>query len=167
MSQIKQLQPRPDITLLAVKVSEGATEYDLSGLDLRLWYYQGNALSKIECFELPFECKLLGTLDQITEEIWQTLIEMQLVDARFGGLKYPNFNLKSKPHLSFDTATESAISFLEANEVYSVNPLGKKPPVHEDILAFASLNEFDCAVQKWQQAQSNTGTWIILMKQND
>lgn len=110
---IKQLQPKEGVTIATVLLPDGAKDFII--VDGFLYYYMYDGT--YQWIKIPFECKLLGTLDQITEDVWQTLIEMQLVDDRFGGLKYPNFNLKSKPHLSFDTATEAGMSFLEANEI--------------------------------------------------
>lgn len=167
MSQIKQLQPKEGVALLAVKVAPDATNFRIANgfpdppkgdlaYDTKLNVWQtGDAI-------LPEgNWKLLGKATEIPEEVWQGIVGTVKPHAaiRTYYLSYAN----KAPF--YKTATEAAMSFLEANEVYSVNPYGfpgcECPSnANKDV---TDKCESDNA--RWSKAQENTGTWLIIIKQ--
>lgn len=151
MSQIKQLQPKEGVALLAVKVPEGAWKFSITSGDNNLHYKIGTIR---HIYDLPEgNWRLLGIATDIPEEVWKGIVHKQ---STFGDYYYVS-NGKS-----FETATEAAMSFLEANEVYSVNPLGDEPKDRPDLGLYTKIIREKHMM--WQQAEANTGTWVILAK---
>lgn len=113
MSQIKELKPRPGITLLAVKLPEGAM----------LPYIHRNRLlfdlPKCECdmIKLPEgNWQLLGIATEIPEEVWQGIVESRW-DYYKNYLCPKDGNVGNYKRLVCITATESAMSFLSAHDI--------------------------------------------------
>lgn len=158
MSQIKELQPRPGITLLAVKVPEGAKNIEVTNspdgsLSMLEFYCAEFWDQYIDLPKGPWQ--LLGIPTEIPEEVWQGIMHKQ---STFGDYYYVGNGR------SFKTATEAAMSFLASHDVYSVNPY-MKPDIqyYMSDSAFTTRNYHE-KLEQWQQAQENTGTRVILRK---
>lgn len=166
MEQYKIIQPKEGVTLLVVKITEECAKHHI-GINqngTRLFLWDGKGL----CTHLPFPCKLLGISTDVPEEVWQTLLPT-FVCAPFRN-RYINF-LDIEGDL-LTSAIKSGMSFLQANEVYSVNPYGEMPirrtpfmgkgQYTEDQLEF--IEEHKKEFNQWQRAEANTGTWVILQR---
>lgn len=109
---------------------------------------------KIDCkvvvCRLEGSYELLGIAHGLSEEVWKTIVD---VNAGLG--KYKDY--VSDFNIGFDTATESGLSLLRANEIFDVNP-------YEDqqfVMAFSNNHE-----NRYDKAQQNTGKWVFLKKTN-
>lgn len=146
MSEIKQIDTGK-CRLLAVMVPEGATYFDMVNAlkhpQLRTihpehggWWYSE---------ELPEgKYKLLGIATEIPESVWQTLLPV-FVCAPLRN-RYINFLDVYSDLLT--SAVKSGTSFLQANEVYSINPLAFDPT--------------GITTSEWAHNEANTGTWVLL-----
>lgn len=170
MSQIKQLSPKEGVTLLAYLLPK--VEY--SFIRVERWG-QGNFLfgrpkyiGEINLNEqLPEgNWQLLGTPEQITEEVWQTLLPT-FVCAPFRN-RYINF-LDIEGDL-LTSATKSGTSFLQANELYSKNPLAgifmPRPTERQEKDLGSVLGDvmYQDLRDRFLEAEANTGTWVILQR---
>ena len=159
MSQIKQLQPKEGVTLLSWLTPDDFREF--AGLVGDHLYYWGKLHTRADypySVKLPFsDVEYLGKATEIPEEVWQGIVD------RMG--PYKNYLLSDDEFedYSFKTATESAMSFLEANEVYSVNPLN--PPI-ERLQYGGGYAMRQSEVDEYEKAEANTGTWLILIPQD-
>lgn len=141
--------------LIAVKVPDGTYGFSterrtgnrmhLTWLEERLLYPKGS-LEILDATELPKgDWSLLGIAHDLTEEVWESV----LPKARM---------------LYFDTATESGLSLLEANEIYAVNPYGwHEPECGNTCSCVAGCYEN----ARWNKAQQNVGKWVMLKKINE
>lgn len=114
MNEFKQLHPRPDVTLLAVKVPEGAiSAVPLPPLNTICFEFSTGKKDNIY-INLPINgpWKLLGKATEIHELKWREIVSKVIVDTDiwFGYVK----DLKLQ---TFGSAKEAGMSFLEANEV--------------------------------------------------
>jgi hypothetical protein len=158
MTQIKLLHPKEGVTIAAIKVDPD--EYDFS-----LNYNSSGLLSQNDESEAPFPhvywlpqgpWQILGLSDQLSEEQWRELVHKQ---STFGDYYYVANNR------SFDTATEAGLSFLEANGVYSKNPLGDEPEMkYKNTSCENDIVDYRYDYYQWEQAQANTGSWLILKR---
>lgn len=155
MSQIKQLNPRDGITLLAVKITEECAKHHI-GINpngTRLFLWDGKGL----CTHLPFPCKLLGISTEIPEEVWQGIMPK-------GQVRYKDF----VGGYLFKKATDAAMSMLAAHEMYSKNPLAGIFRPHSGEPDPANLGEvlvsaiYEDLREEYFKYEANTGTWIIL-----
>lgn len=160
MEQYKILQPKEGVTIVTVLIPNEASAWKNESYHINTLWYKTDEMHYPKHIDLPEgNWQLLGKATDIPEEVWQGIVEPEV---RI--LSWPvNTDM---PEVEELTATESAMSFLEANEVYRVNPYGEKE--QEDI---SDLGAFTVMMRKrhrlWKQAEDNTGTWVILMKQND
>lgn len=164
MNNIKQLHPKERVTLLAVKVPDGAYNFEVTnspdGSLSMLEFYSDEAWDQY--IDLPKgNWQLLGTPDQITEDVWSGIVEARW-DYYKNYLTPKDGNVGNYNRLVCKTATESAISFLEANEVYAINPYGERPDGLDPMTWESESYEKD--LELWQQAEDNTGTWVILLR---
>lgn len=93
--------------------------------------------------------KLLGRLPDITEEQWKGVVD----DYDNGYFYYPD-GYKD----TCDTATESGLSLIQANEVYFENPLGEEPVIEEYFCGKKDFDDSDIEIfknihQQWVKAQ--------------
>lgn len=152
MSQIKELQPKEGVTLLAVKVEPDSYEFSIRN---------GVLMARItpkthsETTLPEGNWQLLGKATEIPEEVWQGIVSKVIVN---GDTYYGYIDDNRELH-TFDTATEAGISFLVKYEVYGANPYIK--PCH---LTAPDNEIYGDVFFKWQQAQSNTGTWVMLQR---
>lgn len=110
-----------------------------------LIYRQGEFYSN--WIQLPFACELLGKSTELREEQCYDIVEAWVIVEAW--LSYTT--------LSF-TFKEIIPKFMHSIGCYSVNPFGEKPTEtfnHPDW-------EFTRA--KWEEAQANTGIWLVLKK---
>lgn len=105
--------------------------------------------------------KILGKATELTEE--QCADIMPGEDIGLLGMVFKNYINPSDP---FCDAKQSFKSFMHSLECYSVNPYGEKPEFvfGEYGKSPIEFNRFELDMFKWQEAQSNTGTWLILKK---
>lgn len=156
MSQIKLLQPKEGVTLLAVKVPEGADEICIPNVyitpHLQIWMPPRRVLPDGEdIIELPEgNWQLLGIATEIPEEVWQGIMPK-------GKVRYKDF----VGGYLFKKATDAAISMLEAHEVYSVNPI----PVPEAQFDERGNGGYcEKWIKEYEKAEANTGHWVILKR---
>lgn len=172
MSQIKQLHPKEGVTLLAVKVPEGAYDFAYHRAD---WQNEYNVIEWKQPLEVigsfhknqgayviddEFDYKVLGIIKDIKEKTWQTImpdpeIIGEVDDGAYRIEEFYGYTDYINEENAFDTATESAMSLLEKHGVYSKNPI----PVPQ----FNGDYDKDW-VYAYEQAQANTGTWVILQR---
>jgi hypothetical protein len=140
MSEIKQINTGV-AEIIAVKVQEGAREFKVFH-DERpyLSFFDGYTTPRIY---LPCDAEIVGISDQLTEEQAREVMP-QMQDSGYPFEK--------------QEATETLADFMQANGCYSVNPYGEMP-VNKDFY-WGYLAD----LEQWQQAEANTGTWLILVK---
>jgi len=143
--------------LLAVMVPEIARDYEMRDDGKTISFGVYNPYSR-EYWSLPQgNWQILGLSTELTDEQWIIIVE-----PLWNGFK--NYLLVNEPvgnykRLVKETAKRSGESLLEANEVYSTNPISDEKPkpesyvVHEEWL-------IDCA--RWEEAKENVGSWLIL-----
>lgn len=113
------------------------------------------------------ELEYIGIAHDLTEEAWKRIVVNHEIPFDKGNFCYPDYMVYgSKGFKAFDTATESGLSLLRANEVYFENPLGEKP-CENDYDFDGIINgeyDFNYDTSKWINAQENTGKWVVLKK---
>lgn len=157
---IKQLQPKEGVTLLGVKWPEEASDLCMPKIGMVDLYFHNKSGVEEDYISVNIPSgpwQLLGIATEIPEEVWQGI--MATVKRSVFGYTLDVYEDFKCPEASFNTATGSAMSFLEANKVYNVNPLGERPSIINHDVWYSE--------EDWKQAQANIGTWVILMKQND
>jgi hypothetical protein len=101
--------------------------------------------------------KILGKATQLTEEQCEEVIPDPMIrkpDNRKG------FMIDIMDTEIYPTAKEAFSAFLDSLGCYSVNPY--KKPADDDYSFYTDRN---ISIQEeWQEAQANTGTWLILQK---
>lgn len=133
-------------TLLVIEVSEVTRNVVL--FTNEIGYY---ADGKNKYTKLPQgNWQLLGRLPDITENEWKVVVD----DYDNGYFYYPD-GYKD----TCDTATESGLSLLQANEVYFDNPFGDEPKITSgeyDDNGFGDIDkyQFKRDLKSWQEAQS-------------
>lgn len=182
MSEIKIIDTGK-CKLLAVMVPEGASVFKI--------VMKYKSTSRLPCFEdrlktlyLTYEGKLgalheiklpqgnwqiLGLSTEITEEQWYDLVN-SLPDP-YSNSHHRNYKdycrnySITRSQYIFNTAKESGLSLLEANECYSTNPM---EPVWEQTDAngtpYNKHFDYYSYLRAYKEAQQNTGTWLILRK---
>jgi len=113
--------------------------------------------------KLPYRCKILGKSTELTEEQCAEIVEMFSMEKRINGKKtYVSYNSMGL-HL---TAKESFESLMQSLQCYSVNPYGENKPFYSGQSDYDDPygNKGRKEHEQWQQAQANTGTWVILKK---
>lgn len=141
MHNIKILHPKEGVTIAAVKVPDGAHNFDIVGSLLWFRHQEKGQLRKFSNLNIPEgNWQILGFSDQLREEQCAEL--------------FPH-SVLTKMHDLYRTVLDK---FLEANGVYSKNPYGEKP-VNKDFY-WGYLSD----LEQWQEAEANTGSWIILKK---
>lgn len=104
--------------------------------------------------------QILNTASKLTEEQAKEIVE-------YGIGYYRDYSAKEFNLMCFDTALESFKSLMTAEGIYTENPYGDKPGYIEENGQF-DANEIEYLNQeariKWQQAEENTGEWLILIK---
>lgn len=145
--------------LLLLLLPEGVTECQprwIEGKDvlqqLRIAVY-GSTID----IELPDgNWEELGVAHELTEEVWDSVLPSYSIQDEFDYMRYDNLEF-------CETATESGLSLLRANECYAVNPYGRDEPEGiKHIGVFAQLMRQKHKL--WNEAQQNTGKWILLRK---
>lgn len=102
--------------------------------------------------------EILGIANELTEDIWHSIVK----ESYFGFYK----DYVANNDNACDTATESGLSLLWANEVYSVNPYGDRPDINDYVFHGYILESHRSDLQKWDKAQETTGKWVVLKKTN-
>lgn len=157
MSEIKQINTGV-AEVLAVKVPEGAIRFAIEQ-DALFCHIKAGVYKLVKL--PPGKWTPLGIDTELTEEDFDPL-----VDHAMG--TYLNY-LTDKYEL--DTSKEAFESLMQANSLYSVNPyeqptfeydFGDEGPT--DYLLESANNDFDLRMNQWQQAEANTGTWLILKR---
>jgi hypothetical protein len=151
--------------VIAVKGEKGVTEcreFNIS--DSRLTYFTDTAYDDNVCrgFDLPpGKWKILGKLDDMTEAQ-----KFEVCHAKdFAGRRMFHVFGKYYPSEVTTQLDKSFQSFLDANKLYSVNPLGEKEPeireyTNDELEGLPSIKE-------WQAAEDNTGDWLIILREGE
>lgn len=107
--------------------------------------------------------QIIGKATELTEEQCAEIVDneedfdpddMDLCgDDYEPNIIYKNYGRKRKNvrEFTFNKATDSLLSLMQSLECYSVNPYGDRA--------------FNSGAGKWQEAQANVCTWIILRKE--
>ncbi|WP_407430598.1 hypothetical protein [Arcticibacter sp.] len=157
MSQIKQLIPKPGTVILAVNLPEWACKFSVTSGDNNLHYKIGTTR---HIYNLPDgQLELLGKPSDIPEEVCRSLFRNK--DGYGLSVELPAPNNRT----AYFSGKDALSAFLKANEVYSVNPICWVNPSSKAI-HFDSEKDRKAAIVKWQQAEANTGTWVLLLKIN-
>lgn len=156
MSEIKQINTGV-AELLALKVPEGATRFFVHPFMSILGFTKEDGSSGFIEFDQPLTgpWELLGNYTELTEEQCR---EVVITNARGCFLtKSDAFDDYTNSDSFCDTAKEAFASLMQANACYSENPYkyGKPSIVNHDLWY---------SEEQWQQAEANTGTWLILRK---
>lgn len=104
------------------------------------------------------EWEYLGFSTELNEEQWKEIIES--AGWPYIGL-YKNYSTDESGklnHKPYPTASQSGLSLLEANQCYSKNPYGE----YIQDLADGKYKDTKEKHDKFQQAQENTGSWLLL-----
>jgi hypothetical protein len=147
--------------VIALKFPEGAYGFQIHGpndkKDRLLWYAKDGYVSNE--YLPPGKWKILGKLDELTDQDKEKCVShigwdpfKEYLDYRYGSF-------------TFTTAIESFQSLLDANKLYSVNPLGEKEPeireyTNDELEGLPSIKE-------WQAAEDNTGDWLIILREGE
>lgn len=117
-------------------------------------YYQSNENWKYKDFYLPpGNWEIIGLYPGITEEQMAGIVE------GFEGYAYADY-MRYENGLYYYTALESFASLLEANRIYTVNPLGKDPRV----FYHGEQNEGPEVLMEWQEAEDRTSKFKLILK---
>lgn len=151
MSQIKQIDTgKCSIGVLKVEVDSYLLE-KIARKDTAWWPVD----------HVDVEWQILGISTELTEEQCKPLFKHK--DGYGLSFELPKPNNRA----GYFTALAAMEVLLEANQCFSKNPYGEKPK-REDFNSMSDKlyadNIFDWKLNKWQQAQQNTGTWLILRK---
>lgn len=115
-------------------------------------YYQSNENWKYKDFYLPpGNYEIIGIYPGITEEQMAGIVE------GFEGYAYADY-MRYENGLYYYTAAESFASLLEANRIYTVNPLGEEPKITHDCIA----QRYDH--HQWQEAEERTSKFKLILK---
>jgi hypothetical protein len=145
--------------VIAGKLPKDAKPYILgctNGDHTQALFYTSNSDKNPPWFPLPpGKWKILGKLDELTDE------NKRIVLWHWEDISGRDF-IKI---ISSGKLDESFQSFLNANQIYSVNPLGEKEPVwgDYDIDGDQYLKE----LKAWQESESNTGDWLIILREGE
>lgn len=148
--------------LLLVKVPDDAHDIDYrNGVKLLSWLTKhSSSYEGIDFYEPEYDCELLGIAHELTEEVWDTLVESP-IDISGGISVYHDY---TETILCCVTATESGLSLLRANEVYAVNPYPDPELTMKQGDGFTYYGASDEEFDQYDKAQQNTGKWIMLKK---
>ena len=136
---------------LAVLIPNNKT--DISALDLV------TLICDRENYHPHERVSLLGKINELTEEQCAEIMPKY----KLGNHNCGYHDTINRPDVLFSTAKDAFKSMLKELGCYSVNPLQSSPPT-TDILFYDSIHDYDVSVEKWKEAQANTGTWLILKK---
>lgn len=167
MSQIKELQPKEGVTLLAIK-TEGVPKnphFYTVGDKMFLVYFikNGDGWKQINVELPPSLYKILGISTEIPESVWQGIVKKAVyLDAYSHSSPIPCYKGYVDNVWKW-TATESAMSLLEKHEVYSVNPYSGIWPRSLDSPP-CSLAIQDHMRKLFLTAKAKTGTHLILQQ---
>jgi len=106
--------------------------------------------------------KIVGKSTELTEE---QCAEIVSIGMDYYEPAYKNYVAEADSLFKypFDTAKESFASLMESIGCYAVNPYGEKEPEDiSDLGAFTQMMRQKWV--KWQEAQKQTGIWVILKK---
>jgi len=98
--------------------------------------------------------EVLGKATELTEEQCAEIVDYKTT-GYFKSYAYKNADF------IFNTAKESFTSLMQSLECYSVNPLN--PPI-ERLQYGGEYTMRQSEIDEYEEAQANTGTWIILRK---
>lgn len=155
--------------ILAVMVPEGAHGFELTKWNYQKQDYLGRFTLLYDSLKMETNLKkgdrphvqlpegnwqIVGLSTEVTEGQWR---ELMLRTKSFLSGVFPVFH-----YSGFETAKESGLSLIEANECFSVNPLDGVPRYVYG--QNNSANTVWYTEKDYQQAQENTGTWLILRK---
>jgi hypothetical protein len=106
----------------------------------------------------PGKWKILGKLDELTDQDKKKVVDII------------NYATTATVELSFEV-------FCKVNKLYSVNPLGNAPDPddfvdQEWVTSSHSVGGFDNAQfekarNEWQEIESNTGDWLIILRDGE
>jgi hypothetical protein len=97
------------------------------------------------------ELHIIGIATQLTEEQCTEIVSL-FSSPYLGGKKYVSYHNMNL----YESAKDSFASLMQSLGCYSVNPY-----THPSKLSPIGYNKNK---QKWQEAQANTGTWLIIQK---
>lgn len=148
--------------ILAMMVPEGAKAW--INPYIKEYLHVGHIHGDAHSLPLPEgNWQILGISTELTEEEWTNLLPIEVTNIQ--GFICGDYIDYLDRNNYYETAKESGLSLLEANQCFSVNPYGKEAPIVSDPDPHsqyygAQMDE----LYRWQQAQENTGKWLILNK---
>jgi len=145
---------------LAVLLPDDAYDIDLINNELyfRSDFGDFKGVRKFRQLDIEGNYEIITLLSEATEEKVKEMVEELRV---WDGYLYHDYLMikNFKSYFIFKTALESVNSLMQANEIFSKNPLGKGPKCG---CMGHSGNCNGC--DEFEQAQENTGNWLILKK---
>lgn len=131
---------------------------------IQLHEHINHYMGELELVEIPKgNYELLGIAHELTEKVWATIVEH--TGFHMGLPTYKDYGTTDLPYYG-TSATESGLSLLRANEVFNKNPYGIDP---YGLVSPVCGETCSCVVGCYQaanydDAQQNTGKWVLLKK---
>lgn len=160
MDNIKLIQTGK-CEILVLKVPEGASKFYIYEADWLQeehslhWRMPDNTDGELYFSDAQSEYEILGISTELTEEQWRGVLPIRKFRG-FRGLYYEDYK---GIRVFLASAKQSGISLLEANQCFSVNPI---PQPEAQLDEQGNGGYCDTWVSKWQEAEYNTGKWLIL-----
>ena len=151
--------------LLFVKVPEDAHDFQIDhnkNIECDQLYYRAIFMNLPNIGTTrslpPGKWKIIGLANEITEEQCEDLVESE-TDIWLQKMTYKCYTKNDAAYLS---AKESFESLMEANEIYSVNPLQK--PMYSSLFGEDKkmMSEYKERLSKWKRAEERTVKYLVL-----
>lgn len=159
MSEIKQVNTGK-VELMIVKAPEGAVQWWVNNQSLMCYKADNFFADEIGLSEGDWTP--LGLSTELTEEQCSCIVKQM----RWGDTCFKNYGIENQ--LVGLTAKESFESLMQATECFTKNPLGPDLCEHNrqcyDSCQGSCWTRADIDSEEWEQAEDNTGTWLILKR---
>jgi hypothetical protein len=135
--------------VIAVKLPSYASDIEVK---VHLWYYDPYKGKSISMYVPPGPWKILGKLDELTDQDKKKVVDII------------NYATTATVELSIEV-------FCKVNKLYSVNPLGEKLWHHSKYAALGKKlpnhQPYSDYKKAWQESESNTGDWLIILREGE
>lgn len=146
---------------LAVKVSDDAKDIIIP-FENMVSYVTDN---KITGTSFPKgDYQIIGLVSEITEEQAKDIVgdSIDACNLLTGFINYNEKERKLQRPFLFENALESFNSLMQANEIYSENPLGKH--FHDYIKSMPFKEDLTSYYDIYENSENESGNWLLLKR---
>jgi hypothetical protein len=149
--------------VIAVKLPKGYIFSYITELGSLYWTNSDQSIDHVSL--PPGKWKILGKLDELTDQDKEMVCPCV---KRVWGQSYCDYTKPTEVGYHYvGTLAESFQSFLDANKLYSVNPLGEKPMKTDDYEFDGGSEKYQMEIDEWEESESNTGDWLIILREGE